>query len=65
MDVLRDLRDPDYILFWAVNAMNAVNSDTGSALSPGFSGQCKIEPHRYEQTNRCKNQVSKLNDKPA
>jgi hypothetical protein len=55
----------NYTPFRAADAIEAVNSDACLALSPGFSGQHKIEPDRYEKTNHSKNNVSKLKDESA
>jgi hypothetical protein len=56
---------PQLYLFRAANAMKAVNSDTGLALSPGFSRQPKIEPGRDEEKKHAKNDVSKLDNESA
>ena len=45
--------------------MKAVNSDTASALSSGFSRQPKIKPGRDEEKKHTKNNVSKLDNKSA
>jgi hypothetical protein len=42
-----------------------VNGDARSALSPGFSGQPKIEPGGDEEKKHTKNNVAKLKDESA
>jgi hypothetical protein len=42
-----------------------VNRDASLALSPGFSGEPKIEPGGDEEKKHRKNNVSKLKDKSA
>src|SRR5689334_24810072 len=66
MDVLRKSPTLQLYPFLAgPRPWSAVNGDARSALSPGFSGQPKIEPGRDEEKKHRKNNVSKLKDKSA